>query len=80
VIDVLENQERDLVLVNRRRKKARKEAQPEPVTDTAAAELEALRARVAKAKATERPHDAQPHCGDCFRRGWKAAVSAIEAE
>lgn len=41
------------------------------------AELKGLRGRVAVAKAIT-PKDPIPHCGDCYRRGWDAALRAID--
>lgn len=45
-----------------------------------AAELETLRSRIAMLKAIERPRDSQPHCSDCYRRGWRAALAALEGD
>lgn len=55
----LDNRERGMVLENR--------------APDAAAELKALRARLAKAKATT------PQLGD-FARGWQSAIREIEGE
>lgn len=55
-------------------------SKPPRKREEAAAELEALRARIATAKATDRPKDSLPHCSDCFRRGWRSAIAAIEGE
>jgi hypothetical protein len=46
-------------------------------SDDAAAQLKALRERIAAARATI-PRDPIPHCGVCFRRGWEAALGALE--
>jgi hypothetical protein len=73
--DALDNQERDLTLVNRENAKLPKRQNRE---DPAALALKELRERVAKAKATDKPKDPLPHCGDCYRRGWAAAVAVIE--
>lgn len=39
-------------------------------------ELRALRQRIAAALVTT-PVDSQPHCGDCYRRGWSAALRSL---
>jgi hypothetical protein len=36
-----------------------------------------MRARIEAAKSMT-PADAVPHCADCFRRGWAAAVRSID--
>ena len=73
--EALDNQERDLNLVNRESRKLPRSQNRE---DAAAVELRVLRERVAMAKADDKPKDPRPHCGDCYRRGWAAAVAAIE--
>jgi hypothetical protein len=70
----LENPERGADLVTRERTPPEETA---PLRDPTAAELRALRDRIAAAKAGT-PKDDAPHCGDCFARGWKAAVRAVE--
>jgi hypothetical protein len=69
----LENPERGLELQNRDAGDERGRRRE----DSAGAELRALRERVAAVKSTK-PLDPVPHCGDCYRRGWAAAVRAIE--
>lgn len=73
--DTLETPEADLALSNRK-KKGR--------ADESAKDLAALKERLEKAKlhpAHDRAkilkHDHAPHCGECFARGWAAAVRAI---
>jgi uncharacterized protein (DUF2267 family) len=66
----IENRERDLKLSNR---------DPQPVVMPAVeAELQALRARIALARATDPTATAPQHCSDCYSRGWKAALKALE--
>jgi hypothetical protein len=81
--ETLEIPERDLELSNRGRKKKRT-VDPEPETED---ELASLRERVEAAaldpgrdRAAILEHDSQPHCGDCFTRGWVAAVRVIRGE
>lgn len=69
----LQNPERDLQLVDRKA-----ERPGEGRSAIAAAELEALRARIAAVKAEGGVKDEQPHCSRCFERGVKAAVRAID--
>ena len=77
----LDTQERDLDLTNRDPKGTRKVlADLERVkhgTPTAEDELQALRARITAA-ATTVGKDPQPHCSDCFSRGWAAALKTLE--
>jgi hypothetical protein len=68
----VENAERDLGLTNREQKVTTR-----PVSATADDQLRELRRRIAEALTTM-PKDDTPHCGDCYRRGWKAALRAIE--
>jgi len=76
----LENPESDMHLVNRAPRGAKDGAEPtERVSATDLAKLKALHERVAAAKAAAPlSKDDAPHCGDCFSRGWRAAVRAIE--
>lgn len=60
----LENPERGMALRDRKKKK--------PALD----DVELLE-RVAALRLLERPPDDAPHCGDCYRRGWRAALDAI---
>jgi len=40
-----------------------------------------MRKRLEDAKVTApATKDARPHCSDCFRRGWLAAIGAVEGE
>ena len=40
-----------------------------------------MRKRLEDAKVTPpSTKDARPHCSDCFRRGWLAALGAVEGE
>jgi len=66
----LENPERDLSLETREQGKGADSGR-------ARAELQALQERLAAAKSMK-PKDTQPHCGDCFRRGWAAALRMVE--
>lgn len=70
----LDNPERGMDLSTR---EAGEEKPGRKREDPAAAELKAMRERIAAAKATT-PRDPIPHCGDCFRRGWEAAVRAVD--
>ena len=67
----LNNQERGLAL-STREGEGGGSSKPAP-------ELKRLRRRIDKLKATT-PQDPIPHCGECFRRGWKAALEAIGEE
>lgn len=72
----LEVPERDLDLVTRT------ETRPARKRDDGAeaaelGQLRQLRDRLEDAKRTK-PQDDAPHCGDCFRRGWEAALKALE--
>ena len=78
--ETLENPERDLDVVTRDPKGTRKVLddmqrvkQSMPEADE---ELQAIRQRIKAAQATV-GQDPQPHCGDCFKRGWTAAIRAI---
>jgi hypothetical protein len=79
----LQHPERGLELVTRRGGKAGgrsagKEAEgPELELDD---ELEQLRARLQVAESLKKLPDTQPHCGDCFRRGWTAALRAVRGD
>jgi hypothetical protein len=87
----LENAERDLNLANREPRGARKVAtdvqRAKHGTPTAEEELQALRARIAELRA-QVPNDTKPclldpfgralNRGDCFERGWAAALQALE--
>ena len=78
----LDNQERDLTLVNRERKRPRTKLDDTGSAEDllgaqAIADLEALRGRISATK-NRAPKDAQPHCGDCYRRGRAAAVAEID--
>jgi len=43
--------------------------------------LLAMRKRLEDAKVTPtQSKDARPHCADCFRRGWVAALEMVEGE
>jgi hypothetical protein len=71
----LENPERDMKLLTREGGPA--QARKRDDLEAAAEQLRTLRERIAEAaKAT--PRDTTPHCGDCFRRGWAAALRAVE--
>ncbi len=72
--DHLENPERDLDLANRDLKGKPRAKGGAPPAD----ELQALRQRLDTAKVAGA--DTNPHCADCFRRGWAAAVRAIAGE
>ena len=76
----LDNPEQDLDLANREPKGAKKVAadieRVKHGTPTAETELEALRERIAAAKALD-PKDPVPHCADCYSRGFKAAVRML---
>lgn len=76
--ETLGNRERDLALSDRQSEKPSRR-------DTALAELKALQDRIAHLdfdRALELKkiiaHDTAPHCGDCFSRGWTAAIAAIK--
>lgn len=71
----LETPERSLELVTREDEEPRP-ARKREEHDAAAADLRALRERIATAKAIS-PKDRVPHCGDCYRRGWAAALREI---
>jgi len=73
--ETLQNPERGLDLQNREAEGKAPRKREEPVA--AAGELEHLRERIAAAKATT-PKDPIPHCGDCYRRGWTAALRSLE--
>lgn len=79
----LENPERDLDLINRDPKGTKKVlADLQRVKDgtpTEEEELQALRQRISAARTTV-GKDPQPHCGDCFKRGWMAAAREIAGE
>lgn len=64
----IENPERAIDLSNREIGSAKKVAHDE---------LKALRARIAELHATI-PQDSRPHCADCYRRGWAAALRALQ--
>lgn len=70
----LENPERDLSLLNRT---SAPEPETKPRRKEEGAELAAILGRIEGAKGTT-PKDPLPHCGDCYRRGWAAALRAIE--
>ena len=70
----LDNPERGLNLSTREGGEEKPRSKRE---DAAAAELKALRERIAAAK-TATPRDPIPHCGDCYRRGWAAAIRAVD--
>lgn len=72
----IENRERDQHLTDRgpRPSGGQDEAQDNTARDTA--DLGALRERLKAAKIVGK--DPIPHCGDCWKRGWAAAVRAIE--
>ncbi|HMJ88152.1 MAG TPA: hypothetical protein VK504_33475 [Vicinamibacterales bacterium] len=71
--DTIKHPEQGLELQNR--KGAKREANPdEPPAET---EAVVLRRRIAVALATT-PKDPIPHCGDCYRRGWAAALRSLE--
>jgi hypothetical protein len=75
----LDNPEKDQVLENREPHGAQKVADDISRVKTGKPdELEALRRRIAAAVATTAPKDPQPHCGDCYRRGWAAALRSLE--
>ncbi len=42
------------------------------------ASLVALRKRIAELGKIIKPIDPIPHCGDCYRRGWAAALRELE--
>ena len=76
----LDNPERGMPITTRGTTKKDKEGE----TPT---RLAALEQRIAAAKldrALDRDkilkHDREPHCGDCFTRGWASAVAAIEGD
>lgn len=77
----LDNPEKDQVLENREPRGARDVVKAiERVKKGGASaedELRTLRARIAAAKSNE-PEDPLPHCRDCFSRGVRATVRAIE--
>jgi hypothetical protein len=69
-----------MVMTDRSKKSGKK-------TEEDSIELRALRKRIGGARlhpARDRreilKHDREPHCGDCFARGWASAVAAIEDE
>ncbi len=76
----LDNQERGMSITTRGTTKGKSGGNVSP-------ELETLKQRIAAAKldrALDRDkilkHDREPHCGDCFTRGWASAVAAIEGD
>ena len=80
--ETLNNQEQGMSLVTRESKAKKGNA-----SSDATAELTALQKRIAAAKldrALDRDeilkHDREPHCGDCFARGWASAVTAIDGD
>lgn len=72
----LETPERGLTRSTRKRNGDAEPAAPEARED-AAAELAALRARIAAARTLE-PLPHERHCADCFNKGRNAAIRAIE--
>lgn len=62
----LENPERDLQMTTR-----------EATEPSEAGKLAALRQRIAEAKVAT-PDAPIPECRDCYRRGWMAALRALE--
>lgn len=81
----IDNQERGRELVDREGRRIDVRTQSDPPAASAAeapevAELRALRERVkaAQLEATILAADKAPHCRDCFLRGWRAALRAIE--
>lgn len=77
----LENAERDLELTNRDPKGMKKVLADLQRVKTAAPtsdeELKALRDRIAAGLVTV-GKDPQPHCGDCWKRGWIAALQSLK--
>ena len=78
----LDNQERDLNLTNRDPKGSDKVrdviGQMKNAKPSAEEELQALRHRIATARATDPTKDAPQHCTDCYTRGWAAALQSLE--
>jgi len=73
--EILDNQERTLALSTREGPPPQRSKRE----DDTPAELNVLRERIAVAKITApQSKDTQPHCGDCFRRGWAAALRVVE--
>lgn len=75
----LENPERDLALETREntRRFGRK---PDEAQEAELQALRHLRERLEGAKANTTPSDTAPHCADCYRRGWRAALAAVEGK
>ena len=74
----IENPERGLELTTRRRagpKHAPAAVQPQ---DDSAELLEMYERRFAAVKAMTPKDDPAPHCRDCYRRGWSAALRMLE--
>lgn len=71
----VDNRERGIELLNR----DGLEAPPAELEDEAA-KLRALQDRISEAQVDDviLASDKAPHCRDCFRRGWRAALRAIE--
>jgi len=71
----LDNQERGMSVETRGHMRATEDQE-----SVAMDGLLAMRKRLEDAKVTPtQAMDARPHCSDCFRRGWLAAIAAIEA-
>lgn len=66
----LQNPERGMKVQSRETEAKRDEAKPDEL-------VALLLQRIASAKGMT-PTDISPHCADCFRRGWKAALREIE--
>lgn len=79
----LDNHEKDQALENRDpigAEKVRADIQRvKKGGPSAEAELDALRRRLADVKSSP-PEDEAPHCSDCFQRGVRAALRAVEGQ
>jgi len=75
--NTLENRERELQLVDRTAEVTRAELAGEAVP---AGELETLKSRIRELKLRDAQHelDKEPHCRDCFVRGVRATLKALE--
>ncbi len=71
----LDNAERDLELMNREARGGKRVAAAVTSPDE---ELKALRQRIALHLASPPEGAPIPECRDCYRRGWMAALRALE--